>query len=191
MDRGGGAPGPPEGIDVVAGLTRWLATERADAAAAARARERWLRQAAEEEATVAGTLLDLAERADVVVLQGPAGRTHRGRVRAVGEDFVALRTATADVLVRVDVVLAIRGEGRPPSGADRSPALPLGLAEAVAALAGDRPRVRLAAVDGRSLAGELRTVGRDVATLRADDGTTVFVPLAAVAELAVVPASLG
>jgi len=187
VDRGGGARGRGDD-DVVAGLTRWLADQRADAAAAARARERWLRQAADEEATVAGVLLDLAERADRVVLTGVAGRIHRGAVRGVGEDFVALRTAGGDVLLRHDAVLAIRAEGPPPSGADRAPALAMGFAEAVAALAGDRPRILAVARDGAGIAGVLRGAGRDVATVLLDDGGgTAFVPLDALAELRVTP----
>lgn len=172
------------GGDLVADLTRWLAEQRADAAAASRSRERWLRQAADEEARLAGVLLDLAERADTVVVQGVAARTHRGRVRAVGEDFLALRTGGADVLVPFDAVVAVRPEGRPIEGADRAQALDLGLAEALAALAGDRRRVLVISRDGTGLAGELRSVGRDVLTLRlAQAASTVYVPIASVAEL--------
>ena len=178
--------GPSAG-DLVGDLTRWLAEQRADAAAAARARERWLRQAAEEEALVAGVLLDLAERAAVVAIQGVAGRTHRGRVRGVGEDFVALRTARADVLLPYDAIVAIRPEGRAPGGADRAQALDLSLAEAVAAVAGSRPRVLVIGRDGSGLAGQLRSVGRDVLVLRLAEAAAgvAYVPLASVAELTV------
>lgn len=182
-------PGPAGGGDLVADLTRWLAEQRADAAAAARARERWLRQAADEEAVVAGVLLDLAERADAVVAQGVAGRSHRGRVRGVGEDFVALRTASSDVLLPYSSVLAIRAEGRPLGGSDRARTLDLTFAEAVAAIAAERPRVLVVGRDGAGLAGELRSAGRDVLTLRLADGAgTVYVPVAALAELTVVEA---
>jgi hypothetical protein len=176
---------PPPG-DLVGDLTRWLAEQRADAAAAARARERWLRQAADEDALLSGVLLDLAERGATVVVQGTTGRTHRGQVRGVGEDFLALRTAQADVLLRHDAVVAIRADGVPVGGSDRAHALDLGLGEAVAALAGERPRVLLVTRDGTGLAGELRSAGRDVLTLRLDDGAgTVYVPLAALAEVTV------
>ncbi|WCO65594.1 hypothetical protein PO878_13905 [Iamia majanohamensis] len=180
VDRPGG------GDDLVTELTRFLAEQRADAAAAARARERWLRQAADEEALVAGVLLDLAERADTVVVQGVAGRTHRGRVRGVGEDFVALRTGRSDVLLPFDAVLAIRPEGRPLAGAARAQALDLALAEALSAVAGERPRILVVARDGSGLSGELRAVGRDVLTLRlADADGTVYVPIASLAEVTV------
>lgn len=170
--------------DLVGDITRWLAEQRADAAAASRARERWLRQAADEEAVVAGVLLDLAERAATVVVQGVANRTHRGVVRAVGEDFVALRTGTGDVLVPFDAVVAVRAEGAA-GGGERAHALDVSFAEAVAAIGGDRPRVLVVARDGSGLSGELRSVGRDVATLRLADAT-YYVPLASVAELAIV-----
>jgi hypothetical protein len=171
--------------DLVGDLTRWLAEQRADAAAAARTRERWLRQAADEDALLAGVLLDLAERGATVVVQGVAGRTHRGRVRGVGEDFLALRTAQADVLLRHDAVVSLRADGVPVGGSDRAHALDLGLGDAVGALAGERPRVLLVTRDGSGLAGELRGAGRDVLTLRLDDAGTVYVPLASVAEVAV------
>lgn len=170
--------------DLVGDITRWLAEQRADAAAASRARERWLRQAADEEAVVAGVLLDLAERAATVVVQGVANRTHRGVVRAVGEDFVALRTGTGDVLLPFDAMVAVRAEGAA-GGGERAHALDVSFAEAVAAVGGDRPRVLVVARDGSGLSGELRSVGRDVATLRLADAT-YYVPLASVAELAIV-----
>ncbi len=178
----GTAPGG--GDDLVADLTRFLAEQRADAAAAGRARERWLRQAADEEALVAGVLLDLAERADTVMVQGVASRTHRGQVRGVGEDFVALRTRRTDVLLPFDAVVAIRPEGEPLAGATRAQALDLGLAEALAAVAGDRPRVLLVSRDGTGQSGTLCAVGRDVLTLRlAEAAGTVYVPIASVAEV--------
>lgn len=186
MDDDAGAS--TAGDDLVAALTRWLAEQRADEAAASRAREAGLRRAAAEDATFAGVLRDLAERTAVVVLTGVGGRVHRGTVRVVGRDVVVVRTALGDVLVRADAVAAIRGEGTPPAGADRPPALDVGLAEALAAVADDRPRVVAVARDGRTVVGELRSVGVDVATVRLDDGAaTVVVPLAAVAEVRVVP----
>jgi hypothetical protein len=51
--------------------------------------------------------------------------------------------------------------------------------------------VLLVARDGSGLAGELRAVGRDVATLRIGEGSadgTLYVPLASVAELTIVQA---
>ncbi|HXH57916.1 hypothetical protein [Iamia sp.] len=179
-----GGSGGGGGEDLVAELTRYLAEQRVDAAAAARARERWLRQAADEEALVAGVLLDVAERAELVVIQGVSGRTHRGTVRGVGEDFVAVRTGRSDVLLPYDAIVAIRPEGRPRGGADRAQALDLAFAEALSALVGERPRVLVVSRDGTGLSGDLRAVGRDVLTLRiAEADGTVYVPIAALAEV--------
>ncbi len=173
--------------DLVADLTRWLADVRADAAAASRARERWLRQAAEEEAMFAGILLDLAERDMSVVVAVAGNRSHRGAVRAVAEDFCALRTADGgDVLLRYDGISSVRPHGHPEGHTgERAQALDMTFNEAAVALAGDRPRVLVIALDGTGLSGELRAVGRDVLTLRLDGETraTSYVPLASVAEL--------
>lgn len=177
---------PSDGDALVAALVRHLAEARADAAAASRAREAWLRQAAAEEARTAGVLLDLAESAASVVVAAPAGRSHRGRVRAVAEDFALLDTDAGRVLVRYRSMLAIRAEGPPRHGADRATSLDLDLAIALAALAGDRPRVRIVGADGSGRSGQLRSVGVDVVTLRLDgDGATVYVPVEAMAEVLV------
>lgn len=179
---------PDPGHDLVGALTRYLAEERVDAAASARSREWWLRQAADEDATLVGVLVDLAERAEVVAIRTLAGRTHRGQVGAVGEDFVALATGAVDVFVRLDALAAVRPGGTLVRGSDRPRALALTLAEALAVLAGDRPDVLAVGRDGVGTAGELRSVGRDVLTLRlAEAQGTVYLPVAAVAEV-VVPA---
>lgn len=177
------------GDDLVGELTRWLANSRADAAAASRARERWLRQQAEEEALFAGTLLDLAERNQPVVIQVAAGRRHRGRVRAVAGDFLALRTEEGvDVLLSYEGIVAVRANGtEAPLAGDRARALDMTLIEAVAALAAERPRVLVVTRDGAGLSGELRAVGRDVLALRLDgeDRATSYVPVRAVAEVTI------
>src|SRR3546814_9710109 len=84
-----GVPGP----SFTSRLDRWVAEARVDQAAQGRARERWLRTIAEEEATFAGVLADLAERASGVALSTTAGRRHRGSIGGLGADFVALRPA--------------------------------------------------------------------------------------------------
>ena len=91
------------------------------------------------------------------------------------------------MLLPYDAIVAIRAEGQPAGGGERAHALDIAFAEAVAAIAGDRPRVLVVARDGSGLSGELRSVGRDVATLRLADATgVVYVPLASMAELAIV-----
>ena len=189
---------PPEDLlaggggddDLVEELTRWLAGQRADAAAAARARERWLRQQAAEETVFAGVLLDLAERGRGVVVHGAGQRRHRGTVRAVAEDFLAFHTVEGvDVLLRYEGIAALRPQGGGDAlVGDRPHALDMTMAEAVAALVADRPRVLVVTLDGSALSGEVRVAGRDVLVLRLDgDAASVaYVPLASVAELSLV-----
>jgi hypothetical protein len=89
-------------------IDRWVAEGRVDEAARRRARERWLRHQAEEDATVAGVLADVAERGAPVTVHARGGRRHRGEVRALGRDFVAIRSATADVVVALAAVTSVR-----------------------------------------------------------------------------------
>jgi hypothetical protein len=176
------------GPDLLGRLDRWLAAARTEEAAAARARERWLRRAAEEEGTFAGVLLDLAERGRPVVVTGAGGRRHRGTVAAVGLDFAVLRLDDgAQVLCPFAGVAAVRAETRAaPATGDRAVTLEVGLPEALATVAADHPRVLVVTLpDGGGLAGELRAVGRDVVHLRLDgaDRAPTYVPVAGIAEL--------
>jgi hypothetical protein len=176
--------------DLLGRLDRWVAAAHVDEAAAARARGRWRRTVADESATFAGVLLDLAERGSPVMVQGRGGRRQRGKVVAVGADFAALRTAQdVDVLLAFSGIAVVRPDGRTagPAG-DRAVTFELGMAEAIAAVAADRPRVLLVTTaDGDGIAGELRSVGRDVATLRLDgEAGTAYVPISAIAELRLV-----
>jgi hypothetical protein len=179
------------GPDLSARLERWIADARSEDAAAARSRERWLRLQADESATFAGVLVDLGERGTPVVVHGRAGRRHRGTVAAVAADFCALRTSGAH-----DVLLAFAGIGsvRPdphqqgPAG-DRVVRAEIGLAEMLSVLAAERPRVLTFTItDSTGIAGELRSVGRDVVTLRLDGDprATAYVAISAIAELSLV-----
>lgn len=170
-------------------LEQWVADARVDAAAAERSRERWLRQIAEESASFAGLLLDLAERRLQVVVQGRGGRRNRGTISAVGVDFAAIRTASGtDVLVAFGAIASVRPDDRAggPAG-DRASRFEFSIAEAIAALAGDRPRVlAVTMADGEGVSGELRSVGRDLVAVRLDgDAGTTYVPIASIAELRV------
>ncbi len=187
-------PAPDDGRGVIASapfdteLARWSAAARAEDAAGARARERWLRQAATEEASMAGVLTDLAERCLPVVVQTVAGRCHTGVVTAVGRDFCVVSVASGrQVLVALSALAAVRPEGGAavPVG-DRVLAPGLELGEALFALAGERPHAHVVTAAGDGIRGEVRSVGRDVLTFRLDgaDRRTVYVPLAAVTEVA-------
>ena len=185
-------PEPPDlfagGRDLAERLAAFVAHARADSAAAARSREGFLRRTAPEDATFTGVLLDLAERGEPVLVAGAGGRRHRGVVRAVGADFVALRTPEGrHILLAHRGIASLRPEGRATEATgDRPLELPLGLAEALAVVAEDRPRVLVVTVAGdEGLAGELGAVGRDVLTVRLDgtDRPAVYVPTANLAEV--------
>ena len=166
-------------------LVDLLDDARAAEVTAGRERQRWLRRQAEEEATLEGALLDLAERATVVALRTTAGRVHHGRVVAVGTDFVVIGADRGGTCVRLSAVSSVRpGPGErhgPPTGA-REPALDLLLVEVLGGLAPERPRVAIGTAAGEVVSGELSAVGADVVTVRLDgDGRTpCYVAMAAV-----------
>jgi hypothetical protein len=175
----------------LADLERWAAEARARDAVDARVRERWLRRQAEEEAAFAGLLLDLAERGVTAVLTTTGGRRHLGRIEAVGADFAALRTgADRTTLVALDAMAAVRvGAPKGPAlgaAADTRPGrtVAVTMADVLAHAVARRPRVHLHA--GLSaLAGELRSVGADVATVLCDGDPSglAYVSLRSVSEI--------
>jgi hypothetical protein len=174
--------------DLLGELTRWAAEARVDEAAAARARERRLRDQAAEDSSLTGVLIDLAERSTPVVLHTIAGRRHRGVIRLVGADFCGLRAQTGrDVLVSTAALSAVRTEPRgvAPRG-DRSVRADLLLIDALGELANERARVLVLTVHTtEGISGELRGIGTDLVRLLLDGEprATVFVPAAAIAEV--------
>ena len=175
---------------LLADLARWSADSRVDDAARSRMRERWLRQQAEEDARFAGVALDLSEAGAGVAMRLTSGRTVHGRIATVARDFCVLRhdggTAT---LVAFSAIATVRPEPGYRAGeaaSERAAPVDAGLADVLVGLAGERPRVRIV-VDGggEALAGELRSVGFDVATMRLDGehGATVYVQLGSVREV--------
>ncbi len=171
-------------------LERWAADAAVDAAARARARARWLRIQADESATLAGTLMALAERAQPVVVD-VVDQRFRGVVAAIGEDFVALHTdVDQQVLIRTAAIGVVRTE---PGGTtvvgDRSPLLEVSLASVLVPMSADRPTVLVRTLAGTSIRGELRAAGTDVVRLRADGDppTPAWVPVDAIAVVALHP----
>lgn len=178
------------GRDLVSRLTEWVAGARADEVAEGRRREGFLRRTAGEGATFAGVLVDLAERGSPVLLTLSGGRQHRGTLLGVGADFVALRAGDGrQVLVSHAGIVAVRPDDRAAAASgDRRATLPLGLAEALAVLAEDRPRVLVTAIgEQQGLAGELRSCGLDVLVLRLDGAgrPTAYVPMANLVEVSI------
>jgi hypothetical protein len=176
----------PEGLAGL--LADWSANVRHQDETAARSHRRWLRQQLEEESTFAGLLLDLAEQGLPVVVQGRGTRHHRGVFVAVAADCAMLRTpGGSHLLLALGGIASVRPEGvsGTPTG-DRGVGVDLSLAEVLAALAGDRPRVVIVSLDNaEGVAGDLRAVGRDVVTIRLDAGrhALLHVPIASISEV--------
>ncbi len=171
-------------------IERWVADARAEEAAGERVRERWLRQQAAEDASFAGVLVDLAERAVTVTVTAVSGRRHQGRVAAVGADFVALRSASGRLsLLALHSVARVRlaPPERPVSGGPRDAvegSTEVTLAEVLAQAVGHRPRLSVHfAAD--HLVGELRAVGADVLSISVDGQTSglTYARLASVSEI--------
>lgn len=163
-------------------LLRLLDDARADERGDARARERHLRHVAEEGAHLDGTLVDLAEHGTSVTVRTTSGRSHHGQVLLVGADFCVVGEAwiarRAITTVRLDP--AQRHE---PAVGNR-PTVDLLLVEALARIAFERPRVAVVTDGGELVAGELRSVGADVVTLRLDgDQGTCYVSASAIGEV--------
>lgn len=178
--------------ELVQALRRLVAEAAADDAVRARTHERGLRQAAEEEATLAGTFVDLTERRARLAVRTARDRVHTGVVVAVGRDFAVLHpTGAAPVFVRFAATTSLRVlDGPAEAGGSRRGALAASFAAVVAGLAPERPRVQVASVAGEVFTGVLRSAGVDVCTIHLDgargDGLLapmVHVPLAAVADL--------
>jgi hypothetical protein len=177
------------GDGLAARIDRWAADARIDDAARLRARERWLRHQAEEEGSLAGVLADVAERGASVALHVRGGRRHRGEVAALGSDFVALRSAGADVIVALAAVTSVRTlPGEASTIGDRSIGTSHRLVDVLAGLAAERAAVLLVLADGdEAVAGVVLWVGRDLVGVRVAGGAavTVYVPVGAIVEVLV------
>lgn len=171
-------------------LQRWAADAGVDEAARQRARQRWLRTQAEEEASLAGALLDLAERARTVTLEVGSERV-RGRIVGVGEDFVAVRSDRGQhVLVRTGAVEVVRAEpGTAAVVGDRTSVVDVGLTGLLPPLAAERPEVRVRTRSGLTVRGDLVAAGSDVVRLRVpgDPPAPAWVPTATIDVLVLDP----
>ena len=195
MDRSTEQPGSDRLIAASAGvlggddplgrsLERWAAEALVDESARARERARWLRIQAEEEASFAGTLVDLAEQARPVVID-VGDQRFRGVIAGIGGDFVAVRTDRGQqVIIRTATIDAVRTEpGGTDVRGDRPATVEVTLGGVIGPIAADRPDVLVRTVRGVSIRGGLRSAGTDVLHLRVegDPPTPAWVPLDAVA----------
>jgi hypothetical protein len=173
-------------------LDAWLAEAKADEAASARVRERWLTQQAGEQARFALVLFDAATRGLTVRVR-TAAAAHAGRVATVGHDFVELRTTRgATVLVATGAIAVVEaaagtalGGGRERDEDKEEDVVTARLADRLAEAAPDRPSVELRVTGGERVVGELRAAGVDVVTVRTATSPPAecYVPLASVSEV--------
>lgn len=166
-------------------LVRLVDDARLEEAVAERAARRVLRDADADDATLAGTLADLAEQRALLVLDTTAGHRVRGRVVGVAGDHVVVSGdhGTAWVaLVEVAAVRARPGNRLDAGGGDRAGAEVRPLHEALRDLVQEGAEVHVLVAGADPLRGRLHAVGRDLMTLRHDDpGDRTLVPLARVA----------
>ena len=158
-----------------------------------RTRRRWVEQLRLDEAGLVGTLLDLSDQAQPVVLRTTAGRSHQGFVGEVGADHCVLETtAGTAVVVALAAVASVRprsADGRAVAVGDRRAVTGRTLRDQLQRLAWDRPGVVVVTSGVPELVrGGLVGVGRDLVTIALDgEGAgPCFVPIAAVAEVSVV-----
>lgn len=190
--EGGGGNGDTPGEEE---FHRFVAEARTDLAARERARERWLRVQAEESATFVGVLLDLTESGQPVTLTTTMGRRLAGRIVAIGADFVMLEPLSPSeglerTFVAMHAIGTVSSPGRQRAGDRHEEDAPQGtLQEALAELAPDRPHLVVRSLTGEEVAaGELRSVGRDVAMITSEGRGTGFtyLRLSSAAELSVI-----
>lgn len=150
---------------------RHLATARADESIAERRRERWLLAQADEETTIAGVVASLAGAGRPCRFELVNGSDTTGVPEGVGPDWVRIRDRGTTTFVRTDGIDAVRAPGATermatpdPDGLGAAPPM----AEVLAELAIDRPRVRLATRSGAVVVGELERVGTNVLTVDGD-----------------------
>jgi sRNA-binding regulator protein Hfq len=171
--------------DALHELNRWVAETQVDDAIELRRRSAWRRSQADEESTMTGMLIDLAEHGRPVTLYLGNGRRHRGTITAVGGDVVELHSSVGErVVVALDALDSVRpmsdatpvpGDGPVPTGVT--------LAERVRRLADQRERVLIVGRNGEATSGEITAMGRDVLTVALDGGGLAYVSLAALAEV--------
>ena len=177
-------PDRPPGEDPFAAILRGIADARVDDAATARSRAHWLERQVDDEATLAGAFVDLAERRVGVKVRVRGGFEAAGAVTTIGADVVMLQSAAGVMLVRLDRVVTLRSDaGLVPSPTRRvTPAGARTMLDVLRETAGESATVRVHADDGTVIRGILGAVGVDVLTLRVGDArpATVLVVLDAV-----------
>jgi hypothetical protein len=179
-------PGRPPGD---ADFTRFAALSRSGEAVRNRSREHWLRQQVLEATSLAGACRSLAEAGQPLALTTVGGRTHHGRARSMGQDFVSLVVAGGREVVLPPGMVAVLEPGRPDGPTGRPATTGATLAEAVAHLAVDRPPVSVWCLGATTpVVGELLGSSAELAVIgprRGEARSVAYVRLSAVVELSV------
>jgi len=170
---------------------RFAADAREQEAVASRAREGWLRQAAGDDATLSGTLLDLAERGTAVLLTLRSGRRHRVAVWRVASDCIAVRHDDGRVSwLALDAIAVVAGEpgGRALPVSTRRVESEVTLSDVMADLVADQATVALFVADMTDAQrGRLVGGGRDVVRLAtAGPAPEVVIAVQALSEVGLV-----
>jgi hypothetical protein len=164
-----------------------LDSARAGEAGASRARRRWLEASAAEGATLAGVLLDLVGRDDLVLLGIEGGATVSAQIVGVGADVVVFDRRTGPLfLVPLRRITTVHTSGRPPLGDRPPPDAPL-LVDLLART-GDREEVVvLSLLDRTVVSGVVDVVGDDVVRVQPEDRSLgpTYVSVASIGEVAV------
>ena len=160
-----------------------------DDAAAARSRERWLRQEAEDGATFEGLLCDLADLGAGVTVSCHSGSSHAGRVVEVAAGcFVLALGDGARAVLEVGAVAAVRPDPDHRLGAaagNRVPPSARTIDEVLRSELDRRPRIRVVSAGGPPLTGRLLAVGLDVVTvaLEGADRSVCYIPSSSLSEV--------
>lgn len=134
---------------------------------------------------MSGVLVDLAERGVALAIATVGGRTLRGTVHTLGQDYVGLRAIGGEeVLVALTALSIVRTEPETArTVGDRVDRPATTLQSALATLAERRRWVSVLSLGSDGTAGRLWQVGQDVLTIRADAGVMTYVPIAMVSDI--------
>lgn len=164
-------------------LDDWMATSRTDEAARNRRRTAAWREHGPVDASLAGVLLDLADRGTEVLLSLTGGRSHRVVIIEVAATWVLARTRADDcVLLRLRCVASLDCCALPLSFGERSAPVTAGFVATLHRLAevGDVITMWSGA---QTTSGELRVLGDEIAVVALDAATTRYVSLDEVDEV--------
>lgn len=153
---------------------------RQAAAAASRAQRRVLRAVDEQDATLVGSLEELAEAATEVAVHTTVGRRLRGTVRALAAQHLVIVGPHGTAWVRTAAVTQLRVPAATRlrlGGGERPARPPVALADALRGLVERRARVEVVLDGGARVHGTALAAGRDVLVLREATGVEVLAHL--------------